>query len=120
MILGSTPWVVRYKRSFLLKYRLHLHSWGVEVVRCAGKGWGFFYFSPRWCLVRVRVKDGRGEAKVSQCTADKGAGGVHKGHFHIPGGMVVRGGRRHSICQPAFLSFAFSFAKEQRDIMIDL
>jgi len=32
---------------------------------------------------------------------DEGGGGAHKEHFHIPTGMVVRGGRRHSICQPA-------------------
>jgi len=30
VIVGSTPWVVRYKRSFLLKYRLRLHRCGVE------------------------------------------------------------------------------------------
>jgi len=30
---------------------------------------------------------------------DEGAGEVHKGHFHIAAGMVVRGGGRHSICQ---------------------
>jgi len=33
---------------------------------------------------------------------DDGAGGVHKGHFHIPAGMVVKGGMRQSTCQPAF------------------
>ena len=51
---------------------------------------GCFDFGPRWCLIRVRFKDGRGEAEVSQWTL--GAGGVHKGLFHIPEGMVVRGG----------------------------
>jgi len=32
---------------------------------------------------------------------DEGAGGVHKGHFHIPAGMVVREGGRQSICKLA-------------------
>jgi len=32
---------------------------------------------------------------------DGGAGGVHKGHFHNLAGMVVRGRRRQSMCQPA-------------------
>jgi len=27
--------------------------------------------------------------------------GVHKGHFQLPVGMVVRGGRRQFICHPA-------------------
>jgi len=26
---------------------------------------------------------------------------VHEGHFQVPCGMVVRGGRRQSICHPA-------------------
>ena len=30
---------------------------------------GIFFSPPRSCLVRVRVKDGRGEADVSQGTA---------------------------------------------------
>jgi len=70
--IGSTPWVVRYKRSFLLKHRLRLHSWGVEST-LYWQRMGFFFvvlvFSPRWCLVRVRVKDRRGEAEVLQGTA---------------------------------------------------
>jgi len=53
-----------------------------------------------WCLIRVRVKDGGGKAEMSQ--GNLGAGGARKGRFHIPGGMVVRGERRQSICQLAF------------------
>ena len=44
---------------------------------------------------------GEGKRRCRRASQDKGAGGVHKGHFHIPGGMVVRGGRRQCICQPA-------------------
>jgi len=98
VIVGSTPWVVRYKRSFLLKYRLRLHSWRVERSTLYLRRMGvfflfsfffvFFFVFPRWCLVRVRVKDGRGE-RCRRALRDKGAGGVHKGHFYIPGGMVV-------------------------------
>jgi len=44
---------------------------------------------------------GEGKRRCRRAPRDKGAGGVHKGHFHIPGGMVVRGWRRQSICQPA-------------------
>ena len=44
---------------------------------------------------------GEGKRRCRRASQDKGARGVHKGHFHIPGGMVVRGGRRQSICQPA-------------------
>jgi len=51
---------------------------------------GFLPLPPRWCLVRVSVKDVKGESEVLQCTL--WAGGVHKGYFHISTGMVVRGG----------------------------
>jgi len=44
---------------------------------------------------------GEGKRRCRSGLWDKGAGGVHKEHFHIPAGMVVRGGRRQSICQPA-------------------
>ena len=40
---------------------------------------------------------GEGKRRCRRASQDKGAGGVHKGHFHIPAGMVVRGGRRQSI-----------------------
>ena len=44
-----------------------------------------------------------GKQRCSRGPWDEGTGGVHKGHFHIPlaAGMVVRGGRRQSMCQPA-------------------
>jgi len=42
---------------------------------------------------------------MSQCTVHKGAGGVHKGHFHIPAGMVVRGGGRQSIHMPTCVTY---------------
>ena len=35
---------------------------------------------------------GEGKRRCRRAPRNKGAGGVHKGHFHIPGGMVVRGG----------------------------
>ena len=44
---------------------------------------------------------GEGKRRCRSGLWDKGAGGVHKEHFHIPAGMVVRGGRRQSICQPS-------------------
>jgi len=44
---------------------------------------------------------GEGKRRCRSAPRDKGAGGVHKAHFHIPGGMVVRGVRRQSICQPS-------------------
>jgi len=39
---------------------------------------------------------GEGKRRCRRAPRDKGAGEVHKGHFHTPGGMVVRGGRRQS------------------------
>jgi len=44
---------------------------------------------------------GEGKRRCRSAPRDKGAGGVHKGHFHIPAGIVVRGGRRQFICHPA-------------------
>jgi len=44
---------------------------------------------------------GEGKLRCRRGPWDEGAGGVHKGHFHIPAGMVVRGERRQSTCQPA-------------------
>jgi len=44
---------------------------------------------------------GEGRRRCRRASWDEGAEGVHKGHFHIPAGIVVRGGRRQCICQPA-------------------
>jgi len=44
---------------------------------------------------------GEGKRRCHSAPRDKWAGGVHKGYFHIPGGMVVRGGIRQSIRQKA-------------------
>jgi len=44
---------------------------------------------------------GKGKRRCRSVPWYEGTGGVHKVHFHIPAGMVVRGGRRQSICQPA-------------------
>jgi len=37
---------------------------------------------------------GEGKRRCRSGPWDEGAGGVHKGHFHIPAGMVVRGWSR--------------------------
>jgi len=37
---------------------------------------------------------GEERRKCRRAIWDEGAEGVHKGYFHIPAGMVVRGGRR--------------------------
>ena len=44
---------------------------------------------------------GEGKRRCRGGPWDEGTGGVHKGHFHIPAGMVARGGRRQAMCQPA-------------------
>jgi len=44
------------------------------------------FFPPKRCLVRVRVKDRRGQAEGRSGPWDEGAGEVHKGHFHISAG----------------------------------
>jgi len=44
---------------------------------------------------------GEGKRRCRSGPWDEGTRGVHKGHFHIPAGMVVRGGRRQAICKPA-------------------
>ena len=50
---------------------------------------------------------GEGKRRCRGGPWDEGTGGVHKGHFDIPTGMVVRGVRSQSMCQPAlFLTFA--------------
>ena len=51
-------------------------------------------FRARWCSIRVRVKDGGGEAQCRMAAQDEEGGGGHRGHFQIPAGMVVRGGLR--------------------------
>ena len=56
------------------------------------KGGVFFPFS----LGGVQSESGsigEGKRRCGRAPQDKGAGGVHKGHFHIPGDLVVRGGR---------------------------
>jgi len=44
---------------------------------------------------------------------DEGTGGVHKGHFQIPAGMVVRGGRRQSICNRCYICHREAFLGRQ-------
>jgi len=44
---------------------------------------------------------GEGKQRCRSGPWDEGAAGVHKRRFHIPARMVVRVGRRQSICQPA-------------------
>jgi len=44
---------------------------------------------------------GEGRRRCRSGPWDEGTGGVYKGHFHIPAGMVVRGGRRQDMWQPA-------------------
>jgi len=44
---------------------------------------------------------GVGKQRCRSGPWDEGAAGVHRGHFHIPAGMVVREGSRQFICQPA-------------------
>ena len=50
-------------------------------------------FRARWCSIRVRVKDGGGEAQCRMAAQDEEGGGGHTG-LSIPAGMVVRGGLR--------------------------
>ena len=52
---------------------------------------GVFFncLSKRWCLTKVRARMGEGRRRCPMATWDKGAEGVHKGHFQIPAGMVV-------------------------------
>jgi len=66
------------------------------------------------------VKDAGGEVEVAQgkLTCDEGAEGVHKGHFHIPTGMVVRVGGGQSICQPALHMSQRSIFFRQRDLYV--
>jgi len=44
---------------------------------------------------------GEGRWRCRRATCDEGTEGIHEGHVHITAGMVVRGGRRQSKCQPA-------------------
>jgi len=44
---------------------------------------------------------GEGRRRCRNGPWDERAGGVHKGHFHIPAVMVERGGGRQSICKQA-------------------
>ena len=46
---------------------------------------------------------GEGRRRCHRGPWDGGAGGINplQGNFHNQAGMVVRGGRRQSICQPA-------------------
>jgi len=56
---------------------------------------------------------GEGKRRCRSGPWDEGAGGVHKGHFYIPAGMVVRGGRRQSICQPALHMQPYKTVREE-------
>jgi len=41
---------------------------------------------------------------------------MHRGHFQVPCGMTVRGGRRQSICHPVLLE-AFYVRQTDSDIL---
>ena len=59
-----------------------------------GKQKGYFNQS------RIRGWGKEGEGGVLLAGVGGGAGGI-EGNFQIPCGIVVRGGRRQSICHPA-------------------
>jgi len=83
--------------SLRVEFLLKTDSGYPNLIESRGFIFFLFFFLMRRCLVRVRVKNGREETEVLQGTS----GRVHKGHFHIPGGMVVCWGVMQSICQPA-------------------
>ena len=58
----------------------------------------FFGFCPRWCLVRVRVKDRRGETKVSQWTLGEGGRRGTQGTFPNPSRDGGEGGEEVLLC----------------------
>jgi len=47
---------------------------------------------------------GEGKRTCHRAPRDKGASGVHKGHFHIPAGMVVREGEE-AVHMPTSLTY---------------
>jgi len=57
------------------------------------------------CLIRVRARNEEGGRRCRRAACDEGVGGeaTRCGSFHVLAGMVVRGGRRQSICQPTVL-----------------
>jgi len=46
---------------------------------------------------------------------DEGTRGVYQGHFHIPAGMVVVGGRRQSNANQRYICHREAFFPRQRD-----
>jgi len=62
------------------------------------------FFSPRWCLFRVRVKDGRGEAEVSQRTLVSGDRRSTEGTFSPPSWDGVEGGAEAVLCVGTYVT----------------
>jgi len=58
-----------------------------------------------------------GEGMRRCCVAawGKGLRGVHRGNFQVPIGMMVRVGRRQSICHPEFPCHRGAFYVRQMD-----
>ena len=48
---------------------------------------------------KSRMGEGRRRCRVT--VLGRRWRGVHRGHFQVPGGMEIRGGRRQSTCHPA-------------------
>jgi len=97
---------------FLLKYRLRLRL-------CTDKGCGDLFFS--FSVASSQSQGLRWERGSRGATVDpgmRGAGGVHKGHFHVPAGIVVRGGRLQFICQSALHMSQRSIFSSPRDFDI--
>jgi len=59
---------------------------------------------PRWCLFRVRVKDGRGEAEVSQRTLVSGDRRSTEGTFSNPSWDGVEGGEEAVLCVVTYVT----------------
>ena len=60
---------------------------------------------------------GEGKRRRRSGPWDEGTGGVHKGHFQIPAGMVVREGRRQArpYANRRYICHREAFFPRQRD-----
>ena len=54
---------------------------------------------------------GEGTRRCRSGPWDEGTGGVHEGHFNIPAGMVVRGGRRPYATGVTYVTEKHSFLR---------
>ena len=92
VMIGSRVTVKEFLESFVICARCC--SIRARVKDSWKMTYGIFFRGPGRVSSESESRIGEGRRKSRRVTWNEGGQGLHKGHFHIPAGMVVRGWTR--------------------------